>query len=212
VAEPIDSLRVMLNDPITDYTDTAYGDGVKTTFYTSHKPLYATPSVSVDGSAASPTVTLSSGKLVFLAAPGDGLLVVAEYQATVFTDAQIQSFFDVSGLGANLDLAAAAGWRARAARYVEEVNFTADGVEVQNSTKYRAALQQALAYEQKGNSASALFYYSSGIPTAGGIDTDEKRYQEEDTYRVKPAFARDMMRPEFDTVTAAQRITSEDVR
>ena len=206
MAEPIDSLRLFLADPVVDYSDTSWGDGVRLVYFTSHKPILATPDVSVDGTPVTPTVTLATGKLDFATALADTKLVVVNYQATVFTDAQLQSFFDTSGGGVNLDLAAAAGWRAKAARYVEEVEFSADGLQVNNSTKYRAALQQAQAYEAKGKSPEAALIYSDAVPYVGGIDVDDKELEEDDTARVKPAFVRNMMRP-----FSNEGNTSEDV-
>jgi len=215
VADPIDTLRLLLNDVIMDYTDSVHADGIQDTFYSSHKPMLSAPDVSVDGSAATPTVTQATGKMVFLSVPTEDQLVVAAYTAAMFTDAEIQMFFDRFGAGVNYDLAAAAGWRAKAAKFVEEVSFTADGLEVQNSAKYRAALQQAMEFERKGKSPEAQLAAAGGeggVPYVGGIDKDDKQMEEEDTSRVKPAFARDMMRPSFDTITLAIGNTSEDVR
>ena len=193
MADPVDSLRVMIDDAVLDYFDVSIADGTHSIFLLSHRPVIGTPSVTDDGNVVSTsdyTVTDASGKIEFDTAPTAGHSIGVEYSSAMFTDAELTLFFTRDGLGTSYELAASAAWKAKAAKYVEEVNFSADGVEVQNSTKVRAALQMATIYKQA--SEDAVSGGTTALPYFGGIDKDDKKIDVEDNTVVEPAFKRRM--------------------
>lgn len=196
-AAQITRVRVHLADQLTWYEDYANGDASGTVFWLSHFPVYAdTETVSLGGTVqgtAAYTLTDASGKLVFAAAPPSGTNnVKALYEASVFTDAEVDDFYDEEGQ-ANVLAAAAAGWRAKAGKYATEFDFSSDGSRYERSQQTENCLKMADKYDDLASRQVPTSAGTGGI-YAGGISQDDKDTVEDDTDRVEPAFIRGLMR------------------
>jgi hypothetical protein len=85
------------------------GDGSATVYKLSHAPVMdGTAHVRVNGvekvEGTDYTLDSATGKLTLVAAPGQGLAIVASYDFAAFSDSELQAFLD--GAGGNLALAA----------------------------------------------------------------------------------------------------------
>ena len=85
------------------------GDGIVDVYKLSRCPVMLdSAAVYLDGEKKTETtdyvLDYATGKLTFVSAPGDGIVITADYEVATFSDSDLEAFLDSSG--SNLSLAA----------------------------------------------------------------------------------------------------------
>jgi hypothetical protein len=97
MADLITRVRAMAADVWKLHQDTATGDGSTKTYWLDYKPEKSGGTVSLGGTVQGTAVygwDLTFGRVEFTTAPGNGIAIVVEYQASEFTDDDLEDVLD----------------------------------------------------------------------------------------------------------------------
>lgn len=103
----VDTIRLIIADPIQFDRAVQDGDGVSTQFQVPNTQIIPGSVLAWVASISTVPAAIESptGLVTFAPAPGNGVSVVITYRWAIFTDADIQTFLDLEG--GNIKLAAA---------------------------------------------------------------------------------------------------------
>jgi hypothetical protein len=188
----IDDVRILLGDLPKWTRQTATGDGATKRFMVSSLPIITdTEIVTVNGSAqSSPTnysINANLGLFTFVAAPGDGIPIVAEFAYAEMSTESLTSFL---ALNSNIYIAAAMAADALAGKYASQVDKKVGDLSISGSQ--RAKQWAALAKQLRD--AAASNDPTTGAPSAcwvGGVSRGERDSMHGNTDYIPNLFRRE---------------------
>ena len=164
----IDTIRTITADPPVYDRATSMGDGTQVEFLLPNVPVVSgSANVYFDGVLQAPagyTLELATGRLVFIAAPGAGVEVVATYNHTLLSDTDIQTFLDLNT--ANIRLAAAdaldtiASSEALVQKKITHLDLQTDGPAVARALREHAKMLRQLATDEDFADQEGLIDYA----------------------------------------------------